>query len=212
VTDWATIAELGTAGGTLILAVATFASVLSAHRSTRLTERALLVRLRPLLLPSRFEDPPEKVAFQDDRWWRIPAGHGLAEVSDQVVYLAIALRNVGNGLAILVGWNLIPERLLGPADQPNAREFRRLTRDLYIASDNLGYWQGTFREPSEPAFRAAADVITMRRPFTIDLMYTDGEGAQRVITRYSLMPGKDDTWVVAAGHHWIVDRPDPRNS
>jgi hypothetical protein len=138
VTDWATVAELGTAGGTLILAVATFASVLSAHRSTRLAERSLLVRLRPLLLPSRLEDPPEKVPFQDDRRLRVPAGHGLAEVGDQAIYLAIALRNVGNGLAILVAWKLIPERLIGPADQPDVGDFRQLTRDLYIAANNLG--------------------------------------------------------------------------
>jgi hypothetical protein len=59
-------------------------------------------------------------------------------------------------------------------------------------------------------FRAAADVITTRRPFIIDLMYSDGVGVQRVITRYALLPGKDGTWTTAASRHWILDRPDLR--
>jgi hypothetical protein len=38
--DITTIAELGTAGGTLILAVATFGSVRSANRAARVAERS----------------------------------------------------------------------------------------------------------------------------------------------------------------------------
>ena len=40
--DWVTISALATAGGTLVLVAATFASVRSANRSARATERALL--------------------------------------------------------------------------------------------------------------------------------------------------------------------------
>ena len=62
-TDWVTISALATAAGTLVLAMATFASVRSANRAARVAERSLLVGLRPLLVPSRLEDPPQKVAF-----------------------------------------------------------------------------------------------------------------------------------------------------
>src|ERR1039457_6034019 len=41
--DWVTISSLATAGGTLVLAVATFSSVRSANRSARVAERSLLV-------------------------------------------------------------------------------------------------------------------------------------------------------------------------
>ncbi len=51
--DWATIASLATAGGTLVLAVSTFASVRSANRAARAAERSLMVGLQPLLVPSR---------------------------------------------------------------------------------------------------------------------------------------------------------------
>jgi hypothetical protein len=39
--DWTTFAELGTALGTLVLALATFASVRSGNRAARLSERSL---------------------------------------------------------------------------------------------------------------------------------------------------------------------------
>ncbi len=51
--DWVTISSLATAGGTLVLAVATFSSVKSANRSARTAERALLAGVKPLLVTSQ---------------------------------------------------------------------------------------------------------------------------------------------------------------
>src|SRR5437762_10239149 len=99
--DWTTISALSTAGGTLVLAAATFASVRSAHRSARATERALLAGIRPVLVSSRLQDPPEKVGFSDDHWIKVAGGRAAAEATEKVIYFAIALRNVGNGLAVL---------------------------------------------------------------------------------------------------------------
>ena len=62
-TDWVTISALATAAGTLVLALATFASVRSANRAARVAERSLLAGLRPLLVPSRLDDPPQKIGF-----------------------------------------------------------------------------------------------------------------------------------------------------
>jgi len=39
--DWVTISSLATAGGTLVLAAATYTAVHSANRSARIAERAL---------------------------------------------------------------------------------------------------------------------------------------------------------------------------
>jgi hypothetical protein len=50
----------------------------------------------------------------DDHWVKVTGGHGLAEVTDEAIYLAIALRNVGSGLAVLHGWSFYPERHSGP--------------------------------------------------------------------------------------------------
>ena len=83
-TAWTTIAELGTAAGTLVLAVATFASVRSANRAARAAELAVMESLRPLVLASRLEDPPEKVGFADDHWVKVlrdPADPLFVEVT-----------------------------------------------------------------------------------------------------------------------------------
>ena len=208
--DWTVIADLGTAAGTLVLAAATFASVRSANRAARAAERSTLDSLRPLLLPSRLGDPPEKVGFQDDHWVKVPGGHATAEVIDDAVYLTMAIRNVGHGLAVLNAWSIWPERIVGAAERPDPDTFRRLTRDLYIPPRDLGFWQGALRDPADRVFAQATRVIKEREPFTIDILYGDGDGGQRTITRFSIIPRSDGAWLAAVARHWNLDRADPR--
>src|ERR1700681_3460132 len=96
-TDWATISSLVTGGGTLVLALATFASVRSSNRSARIAEAALQEQRRPLLAPSRLEDPMQKIMFLEGHWVTAPGGRAAVEHIDGAVYLAISLRNVGSG-------------------------------------------------------------------------------------------------------------------
>jgi hypothetical protein len=210
VADWATISALATAGGTLVLAAATFASIRSANRSARATERALLAGIRPVLVTSRFQDPPEKVGFVDDHWLRVEGGRGAAEATAHAVYLAIALRNVGNGLAVLDRWDFYADRARGDTPPRPPEAFRRLTRDLYISGGDLGFWQGALRDVDDPAFAAATAAINERHAMTIDLLYGDHEGGQRTITRFALLPRGDDGWLATASRHWNLDRADPR--
>src|SRR5262249_43808831 len=112
--DWVTISSLATAGGTLVLAVATFASVRSANRASRVAEQALLTNLRPLLPASRRDAPAEKVGFADDHYLHLSGGGAGADVADDAIYLAISVRNAGSGLALLHGWVFHPQRNLGP--------------------------------------------------------------------------------------------------
>src|SRR5690349_21089485 len=106
--DWVTISSLATAGGTLILAVATFGSIKSANRAARVAERSLLAGQRPVLIPSREEDPVERVGFGDGVLLTVP-GHGAAIMLDKGnAYMAIALRNGGAGLAVIHGWRVEP--------------------------------------------------------------------------------------------------------
>ena len=67
-------------------------------------------------------------------------------MSPEAVYLAMSVRNVGNGIAILDSWRFVPERALG-REAPPLEEFHRLTRDLYIPVGDVGFWQGVFRDP-----------------------------------------------------------------
>ena len=208
--DWTTISSLATAGGTLVLAAATFASVRSAHRAARATERALLAGIRPVLVPSRMEDPPEKVGFVDDHWLKVGGGRAVAEATGEAIYLAIALRNVGNGLAVLDRWDFYSERATGDFPHRDPGEFRRLTRDIYVPAGQLGFWQGAFRDVSNPMFAAARDAISRRESVTVDLLYGDHEGGQRTITRFALLPHSDGGWLAIASRHWNLDRADPR--
>jgi hypothetical protein len=59
-----------------------------------------------MLTASRLQDPPEKIRFVDGRWLQVPGGCGVVEHENGTVYLAMALRNVGRGLAVLHGWQV----------------------------------------------------------------------------------------------------------
>jgi hypothetical protein len=121
------------------------------------------------------------------------------------VYLAIAVRNVGSGMAVLHGWSLLPDTAIS---EPHADidSFHRLTRDLYIAPGDLGFWQGALRDPSAADFPTAHEMVVERRAIFIDVLYGDPEGGQRAITRYRLMP-YTERWLASVGRHWNVDRP-----
>ena len=92
--DTSTIASPATAGGTLILAIATFSATRSANRSARISEQSWKVGLRPLLFNARPQDPPQKVGYGDDHWLRLRDGLAAVQEIDGNVYLAIPLRNV----------------------------------------------------------------------------------------------------------------------
>lgn len=208
--DWQTISALATAGGTLVLAGATFSAVRSSNRSARIAERALLAGMRPLLVPSLSDAPPQKVLWQDRYAIRLDGGRAHAEYRDGVIYLAIGLRNLGSGIALLHGWYLWPKLAFMNEPHRDPSEFRRLTIDLYIAPNDAGYWEAAIRDEDDPARDDMIDALAKREPFTVDLLYGDQDGGQRTITRLSVLPGRDDGWYSQAGRHWNVDRPDPR--
>jgi hypothetical protein len=215
VTDWTTTsAELATAVGTLVLSAATFASVRSANRAARTAERSLLEGLRPLIVASRMQDPPEKVGFVDDHWVRVGGGHAIVEVTDSVIYMAIALRNIGRGMAVLHGWFATDggTSATRPDHEP-IENFRRLTRDIYIPPGDLGFWQGALRDPAEPIFDEVRTMAKSSESMTIELLYGDQEGGQRAISRFALRPHEIDgeqVWLASVGRHWHLDRRAPR--
>ncbi|MGH2915867.1 MAG: hypothetical protein ACRDMX_12865 [Solirubrobacteraceae bacterium] len=221
--DWVTISSLATAGGTLVLAVATFSSVRSSNRSARVAERALLAGLRPLLVPSREDDPTERIRFGDGHVLLI-RGHGAAvEEADGVVYLAIALRNGGSGLAVLHGWRARPRverersELTTQAPgvtrepTPDPRDFRRQLIDLHIPAGDTGCWLGALRDPEEPGHRGVLDAIRREQTVQVDLIYGDHEGGQRSIARFILGPWPDGEGRRATTvSYWSLDGDDPR--
>jgi hypothetical protein len=215
VLSWETSASLATAGGTLVLAMATFASVRSANRSARsadraarVAERALMAGMRPLLVNSRMQDSEQKIAFVEGNWHRVPGGRAVMQVTDEVVYMAISVRNVGTGLAVMHGWH-VNEGFTSERVHPELDDFTSQQRDIYVAPGDIGFWQGALRDPAAAAFDTVSTAVTKMQPVILYLLYGDYEGGQRVITQFAIRPAGEN-WIAAAVRHFNVDRPDPR--
>jgi hypothetical protein len=212
--DWVTISSLATAGGTLVLAVATFASVRSANRSARIAEVALQEQRRPLLVQSRLDDPEQKIMFVDQHWAHVRGSRAAVEHVDGVVYLVMSLRNVGAGIGVCQRWGVRAGLQTSAVEHLAEDELRAQTRDLYIPAGDVGLWQGALRDANDPLHGDVARAVQRREPISLELLYTDQVGGQPTITRFTLLPSDEDddpvSWIGYVGRHWYLDRPGPR--
>ena len=213
--DWATISSLATAGGTLVLAVATFAAVKSSQRSARIAEVALQEQRRPLFAQSRNDDPTQKIMFGDQHWVTVEGSRGAAEHMDGTVYLVMSLRNIGAGIGVCQAWCVRPGLQRSGNEHLPEDQYRAQLRDLYIPAGDVGLWQGAIRDADDPQHREIADAIARNEPLAIELLYSDQVGEQRTISRYALIPfsredSEEVSWIVSGNRHWYLDRAGPR--
>jgi hypothetical protein len=97
-------------------------------------------------VPSRDDDPVEKVRFGDGHVTRV-AGHGGAlEAPNDNVCLAISMRNGGAGVAVL---------------------------HLYIPARDRGFWQGVIRDSSDGDYQELRAAWRSRARLMVDLLYGD---------------------------------------
>jgi hypothetical protein len=210
VADWATISSLATAGGTLVLAGATFSAVRSSNRSARIAEQALQERRRPLLVTARLDDPLQKVMFADGHWIRVAGSQAAVDPDGDAIYLGIGLRNIGTGIAVLQAWHVWPEIVMADVEHRPPEEFRDQVRDIYIAPGDIGVWQGALRGGRDDALENVEAARAERRAFTVDLLYSDQLGGQRTISRFTITPVGEDGWLGNVGLHWNLDYPGRR--
>ncbi len=218
--SWSTISSLATGFGTLVLAVATFASVRSSNRSARVAELALQEQRRPILTQSRLDDPLQKIMFVEGRWVTARGGYGVA-LHDGAIYLAMSLRNVGSGIGVCQAWHVTPGLQAGRLARAHTPEdqFRLQTRDLYIPAGDIGMWQGALRDRNDPTYQAVAEAIDNEEAISVELLYSDQVGDQRTISRFGLIPFRkvEDNgestveWFTAINRHWYLDRAGPRS-
>ena len=211
IVDWVTVSSLATAGGTLVLAIATFSAVRSANRAARTAERNLQVGLRPVLFQSRQDDPTQKIRWADDHWAHIEGGRASIESVDGVLYLAMSLRNVGSGIAVLQAWRAELEVPASRMMRPDLDDFSPQTRDLYVPPGDSSFWQAAIREPDHP-HRANVLKGVGAGSLLIDVLYSDHEGGQRTISRFLVnrWTSEESKWLCSVVRHWYLDRRDPR--
>lgn len=209
--SWETVASLATAAGTLVLAIATFSAVRSSNRSARIAEMALQEQRRPLLAPSRLEDPTQKIMFLEGNWVHATGGHAAVDHTDGMVYLAISLRNVGSGIAVCQGW-VIRMGTISPTDvtvHAPVEDFRLQSRDLYVPAGDIGMWQGALRNPDDGIRAHVLEAIQNGERIDVELLYSDQVGRQRTISRFGLQPA-GDSWLASLNRHWYLDWDGPR--
>jgi hypothetical protein len=172
---------------------------------------ALQEQRRPLLAPSRLEDPKQKIMFLGGYWVSAAGGRAAVEHVDGLVYLAISVRNVGSGIAVCQAWSVragAGTSVSYPTHAP-LEEFRLQARDLYVPAGDIGMWQGALRNPDDEHRAAVVEAIETGQPITVELLYSDQVGRQRTISRFGLTP-VDDVWLAGLTRHWYLDWEGPR--
>jgi hypothetical protein len=188
--------------------------VRSANRAARAAERSLLAGLRPVLVPSREDDPLERVMFGDNVWLTVAGHSATIQKHDGRLYMVMGIRNAGQGLAVIHGWRVKPAPEFQSAEvheRPDPDDFRRQSRDLYIPAGDSGFWQGAIRDPADPDHGPIVAALAAEERVIVDLLYGDYEGGQRTIARFSIAGDDErenrDASVV---RYWNVDGDDPR--
>ena len=209
--NWATIASLATAVGTLGIGSGHVrgGAILQPVGADRRGSVAGTTTTSPGPLPA--EDPTQKIMFLEGNWVSASGGRAAVEHIDGAVYLAISLRNVGSGIAVCQGWTLRPGcGLTGqlPMHAP-LEEFRLQSRDLYIPAGDIGMWQGALRNPDDQVRAATVDAIETGETITVEVLYSDQVGLQRTISRFGLVP-TGDSWLASLNRHWYLDWDGPR--
>lgn len=204
------ISSLITGVGTLALAVSTVSSVRASNRSAKASEQALRISNRPLLIASHIYDPEEKFRFLDSRWIKVSGGHAFVEAGEQAIYLAISIRNIGQGVAILNSWSFSAD-IEQTSEIGDVTTYRRQLRDIYVPAGGVGFWQGAMRDRQDVQFDEAAACIRERRDMQIRVQYSDQEGQQRIVSLFTISPTDNkEGWLAAAGRHWRLDGTSPR--
>jgi hypothetical protein len=206
--EWVTISSLATAAGTLVLALATFAAVRSANHAARVAERSFQFALRPILAPSRLEDPEERIMFGDRHWVVVPGGQAAVEVFDGVVYLAMQVRNVGNGVAVIEAWAPFAGLRMGAESETVSEVFRRQNRSLWIPPGDVAFWQGALRDESEDLHSEITRAVA-EGALGVELLYRDHEGGQGTVSRFTMVRDDDGVrwWSSMSRHRTYENDP-----
>ena len=193
---------IGTAAGTLGLAIATFASRCAPATVGPTGRTSSQIGIRPVLATSRLEDAPIKIMYGDQHWVKIEGGAPLR----------------GHRPGHLLGHGLAQCRPASPSSTAGAStpSFRPLLigpTTLTGSSPRLGTCTSRPTTPGSGRERCgtrttpieAARQDRSRPAGTLDLLYGDHEGGQRAISRFSLVARADNQWLASVVRHWNLE-------
>lgn len=175
-----------------------------AHRSTSAAGRAS---------PGAHALSSRRPAREDDVGRRTlgdgPRRSRIRRETDGNIYLAMSLRNVGadRRVAELASRRWTPPRR---SSLPDRDQFHRQGRDRSVPPGGTSFWQGALRDQDDETYRTIHDAIVSGDSVTIHLLYSDHEGGQRAVTRFSLTRCDDSEWISSVIRHWNLDRDEPR--
>jgi hypothetical protein len=156
----------------------------------------------------------ETVDFADGHRFNLPGGGAAVEATRNAVYLALSLRNVGAGIAVLQAWQ-VTEGIPSPGQvresmPPPVEDFLPLARDQYIPAGDIGIWQGALRDSADPRHAMLTAAATEPRSFMLELLYTDQVGGQRTVSLFAVRAEDEGHWTGAVARHWYLDGIAPR--
>ena len=144
-------------------------------------------------------------------WAAVAGGRAAVEIADGNIYLAMSLRNVGSGIAVLHGWWPSGERRLAGTRPRRSRGLPDAdARPVHSprATSASGRAPSETRGRPRPT-RALPMPSPLPRPISIELLYGDHEGGQRAISRFHLVPRprRRETRLVVHGRAALEPRP-----
>ncbi len=116
--------------------------------------------LRPLLVPSKLDDPHQKIGFVDDKW--VMARAVVASPrweKTQSTSRSLSETSVPESLSSTAGASF---RAAGSKTHTGSLRTSRDSRATYVPVGDVGFWQGAFRDPAEPEFRGCREAIERR--------------------------------------------------
>jgi hypothetical protein len=120
------------------------------------------------------------------------------------------LRNTGSGIAVLQSWHTRRGDPGASTEPAPVQQHRRQHRDLYVPAGGVSFWQAALRPGDGERYAEMRDTISEPHMFFVDLLYSDHEGGQRVISRFNVIPRDNDGWLCSVVRHWNLDRAGPR--
>jgi hypothetical protein len=124
-----------------------------------------------------------------------------------ILGVATPIRNVGNGMAIIDGWEPFAGQKKATDAWGALEDFRRQTRALWVAPGDVAFWQGALRDDTDALQKEISSGVA-DGALPVDLLYLDHEGGQRTVSRFSLIRQKNDEVLGEdegrPGEHWWV--------